>query len=158
MGYAFVNFAFNETQVVFNSSNPRALQASQIKSLEKYIEKDGLQNNIPAHALVCQVSESAIDQSSLKPSTATSFLPVKFANNVDLKSLKLDFLAGQHRHSWLITTRYKDDLQKWNKTSQIHAKLATDSQAWRSNERSYTSLKEGLEACKWLVAFYSEGK
>lgn len=158
LGYGFINFAFNEAQVIFNSSNPRALQTSQVKGLEKYIEQDGLQNNIPAHALICQVSEATIDKSSLKPSTASSFSSVVFAKDIDVQDIKLNFLAGQHRHSWLITTHCKDNLQQWNKVKEVHNKFETNSEAWRKNERCYESLKEGLESCKWLVAFYSEGE
>jgi len=157
LGYALINFANLKTKLVFNSNNPRSLDMGQVGKIKKFIEKDGLQNHFPRHAMIVVTKEKYLVPATLsKDSDGIDFQLVQFADGVEEKDVEFDLLAGQHRYHWLLMDQFATELAERNKSRDV-VEAGGSAAKVDAAKRSLSKAEERLKDCVWLVQFYDKG-
>lgn len=154
MGFALVCFSTLKAKYTFNSEYPRMVDKGQVTKIEAHINTAGLQNEFPQHAMICLVDRKTIDTNSLSDGHVLEFEKLRFAQDWDEKDVEMEFLAGQHRYTWLVTCKFKDFLEhRKHLKAQLKSKgnddVVMNRLAW---------VEKKLEECHWLVSFYDKGQ
>lgn len=157
MGFALVNFANLKHKLVWQTSNPRHIEQSQVNKLADHIATSGLLNKTPQHAMNCIIKPSLINPSCLEKTSSGGYKLLQLATDNEAES-SLTLLSGQHRHYWLVQHHFKVEIQMQTKALETLANTKVSAAKKLEAQEALASLQEGLKSCVWLVAFYDQSK
>lgn len=156
LGYCMVPFGTWKGIFTMGTLNPRRPDPAQAKNLHERIQLQGLQNDVPEHALKAFVTKGHIKESALSQAKEGPYHTIEAGGHIHESTLFIKIIAGQHRLIVLHELIFIDALKTRNA---ILMKLKEDVSSARKLrlKADLAEAQEALSGCCWLVAFYDQG-